>query len=291
MYVGMRRVDLKILLSVAEEFGLIILVRQANKKSLQYFGRRGRRAYYPKPAIIKAKTAARHPPPIAWKVDGRVQQLTCETAGLVVHPGFHAAVFDKEPAEVIECWNDTMEVLAPDMMRVQVNREEPESRLKWSAERRALHSPDWFWRVDTEWRSPHFGCLQLKSARTESRWCYLHGDYDLKDVIVAGKEEDNRKRVKMVDGVLNITPKLRRTARTHGMTFEELRNLLNQKMAAPLIQHGAEAQFAWHGPGDITVVYPGNKFEILHGADEVETWYRLRDRKVLARKPADKIDG
>jgi hypothetical protein len=56
-----------------------------------------------------------------------------------------------------------------------VEREDPQSRLPWGKERRGLHAPDWFWRVDVEWRSPHFGCLQLKSFKTDWQWCYLHG--------------------------------------------------------------------------------------------------------------------
>lgn len=290
MSIGMRSGDLDCLMSVASEFGLIILVRHTNEASLKYIGRRGARSYYPKPALVKAKTADIDPPAMSWKVDGRTQKLAVEVAGLVVHPAFHPGAFSGERASKARIsWNDTMRMLAPDMIGIRVEREDPQSRQRWGQERQALHSPDWCWRLDVDWRSPHFACLQLKSARTGSVWCYLHGDYDLKDVIVAGQEDDNRKKVGRIDGVPNITPKLRGTAKTHGLTFRELQDLLNSRIGAPMIQHGSEAQFAWHGDEPISVIYADNSNELLIGTAEVEAWYEQRGRKVLARPPPDAL--
>jgi hypothetical protein len=290
MSIGMRSCDLDILMSVANDFSLIILVRHTNEASLKYIGQHGDRNYFPKPAVVKAKTADVNPLPVLWKVDGRTQRIAVDVAGLVVHPAFHPAAFSGERAGKARIsWTDTMQVLAPDMIGIRVNREDPQSRQLWAQERRALHSPDWSWRLDVDWRSPHFACLQLKSNKTGSLWCYIHGDYDLKDVIVAGKEEDNRKKVGTVDGVLNITPKLRGTAKTHGMTFRDLQELLNHKMGAPMIQHGSEAQFAWHGDEPISVIYSDNTNELLIGEAEIQSWYQKRGRKILARRPPDRI--
>jgi hypothetical protein len=290
MSIGMRSNDLKILMDVAREYALIILVRHTNEASLAYIGRRGERNYYPKPLFVKAKTADVDPPVIVWKVDGRTQHIPVKLAGLVVHPGFHPAAFRGEKGgKAAIYWNETTKVLTSEVTGTRVERENPQSRLPWGKERRALHAPDWFWRVDVEWRSPHFGCLQLKSFKTGSQWCYLHGDYDLKDVMVAGQEHDNRKRVGTVDGTCNVTPRLPGTAKSHGLTFADLEDLLNQKMGAPMIQHGSEAQFAWHGDEPISVIYPDNRNELLIGTAEIEAWYRKHGRRVLARQPQDLI--
>ena len=58
MSIGMRRSDLKVLMDVVDDYALIILVRHTNEASLPYIGLRGQRNYFPKPLLVKAKTAS-----------------------------------------------------------------------------------------------------------------------------------------------------------------------------------------------------------------------------------------
>ena len=214
---GMRAKDLRFFMMAARQHNVIILVRHTNDDSLKYVGKAG---FYPKPAVVKAKTADINPPPVTRLVNGL-----------------------------------------------------------WGVERQATNAPRWSWRVDVDPASQHFGCLQLKTG--DMPWSYVHGDYDLKDVIVTGMEQDNRRLEGTIDSVKNFTPKL------HGMEFETIQRTINSLIGIEMVQHGAEAQFAWHGDEPITVAYPDWTFLILASAETVQSWYRDLNREILAKKGHD----
>lgn len=69
--------------------------------------------------------------------------------------------------------------------------------------------------------------------------------------------------------------------------FESICNELNRLVGADMVQHGAEAQFAWHGDEPITVAFPNWTFEVLADATTVQHWYENRNRNVLANKGHD----
>jgi hypothetical protein len=119
-----------------------------------------------------------------------------------------------------------------------------------------------------------FGALMLK--RADVPWSYVHGDYDLKDVIVKGHETFNARHEGTLDGVKNFTPQLPK-----GLEFETIQRELNTVMGVEMVQHGAEAQFAWHGDEPITVVFPDWTHLILMSAETVQSWYEDLNRKVL----------
>lgn len=275
--VGMRGKDVLSFVRVARKFNVIILVRQTNADSLAYVGQPG---YYPKPAVVKAKTADQNPPAQVLLVDGRKQTRSYRIAGLVVHPGFQPGAYrGAKVAKAQDCWDHTMETLAPDLLKRRVDLNQPDSWSLWGVDRVAKSAPRWSWRVDVDPASDHFGCLQLKST-TMSNWCYVHGDYDLKDVIVLGHETDNRRNEGKLDSVKNFTPLLK------GMEFQTIQEHLNRDMGVEMVQHGAEAQFAWHGDEPITVIYPDApepKFLILASAETVQSWYMQLNREVLAK--------
>jgi hypothetical protein len=117
-------------------------------------------------------------------------------------------------------------------------------------------------------------------------WSYLHGDYDLKDVIVKGHETDNQRQEGKVQGAKNYTPLLT------GMEFETIRKALNDAIGVDMVQHGAEAQFAWHGDEPITVILPDGpqlQFKVLGNAEAVQRWYIELNREVIAKKGKDYI--
>ena len=274
---GMRGKDLQRFLIVARQFNVIILIRHTNADSLAYVGRAG---YYPKPAAIKAKTADQNPPAQRLLVNGRSTVRTYEVSGLVVHPGFQPESYrGAKQGKALDCWLHTMETLAPMLIGKTVDLARPESWALWGVERRGVQAPRFSWRVDVDPASPHFGCLQLRTE--QMGWSYIHGDYDLKDVIVIGQERDNRRAEGKLDGVKNFTPLLA------GHEFETIRRTLNTLMEVEMVQHGAEAQFAWHGDEPITVAFPDRSHLLLYDAVTVQGWYQKLQREVLAQTGFD----
>lgn len=276
---GMRGKDMQKFLMVAREYQVIILVRHTNPSSLRFIGVPG---FYPKPAVVKAKTADLNPPSRTISVAGVRRTASYDVAGLVVHPGFHRGCFVAgKHAKAEDAWRQTLAVLGPGLAGRTPSPDSPESWSEWGVWRRAAAAPDWKWRVDVELMSPRFGCLMLARDGRES---YIHGDYDLKDVIVVGHETDNRRHEGTVDGVKNYTPLLR------GHEFETIRGALNRLMGTEMVQHGAEAQFAWHGDEPITVAYPDWRHQVLYDAVTVQCWYRDLQRDVLAARGLDYVN-
>jgi hypothetical protein len=274
---GMRAKDLRSFLIVARRYQVIILVRHTNEDSLKYIGQAG---FYPKPAAVKAKTADQNPPALSRLVNGLKSTKSYQVAGLVVHPGFQPASYrGAKVHKAQDCWNHTMETLSPTLMSTKVDLDRPQTWSLWGVERRAVNAPRWQWRVDIDASSDHFGCLQIRTG--EMPWSYVHGDYDLKDVIVLGSEQDNRRGEGTLDGVKNFTPLLQ------GMAFETIQRALNELIGADMVQHGAEAQFAWHGDEPITVAYPDWRNLTLLSAETVQRWYEQLNREVLATKGTD----
>lgn len=274
---GMRGKDLQKFLMVARDMNVTILVRHTNEDSLRYVQVPG---FYPKPAVVKAKTADMNPPDERRLVNGRLQAVHYEVSGLVVHPGFQPHCY--KPAKVpkaVDCWDHTMETLSPSLMNVKVDLTKPDTWSFWGIERKGALAPRWSWRVDVDPLSKHFGCLQLKNESID--WSYVHGDYDLKDVIVRGHETENKRREGKLDGVKNFTPVL------HEIEFEKVQKALNDLMGVEMVQHGAEAQFAWHGDEPITVAFPNWTHLLLHDAVTVQGWYNSLNRDVLAAKGLD----
>lgn len=276
--IGMRGKDLQKFMQVARDFNVIILVRHTNPDSLKYIGKAG---YYPKPALCKAKTADKNPPPLTTFVQGRKQTFQPEIAGLVVHPGFHPNAFEpRKVAKAASEWLHTLELIGPTLKAAKVDPADPASWAIWGVERKAVASARWSWRVDIDPKSPHFGCLQLKNERIG--WSYIHGDYDLKDVIVRNRLRDNRTVKERLDGVPNNTPFL------YERSFSTIQARLNELIGADMVQHGAEAQFGWHGADDpITAAFPDWTHKLFYDAVTVQLWYEKIRRKVLAEKGKD----
>lgn len=273
---GMRGKDLRVFCMIAQRFDVYLLVRQTNEASLPYVGRPG---YYPKPAAIKAKTADQDPPPASFLVNGRSQTRVHRVAGLVAHPWFQPAAFGADRlAKARECWLETLDyALSPGANVPAADPANPATWPAWAKERVSART-GWRWRVDVDPGSAHFGCLQV--ARDAVPWSYLHGDYDLKDVIVRGHEAHNERVEGTVHGVKNYTPRLL------GREFETIQRALNDAMGVEMVQHGAEAQFAWHGDEPITLILPEGpslQFLILGNAEAVQRWYIDRNRRLIAQ--------
>jgi hypothetical protein len=226
---GMRGKDLRVFCMVARQYGVYILVRHTNDASLGYIGKPG---YYPKPATIKAKTADVDPPPYRHGAGAGSQTVQHRIAGLVPHPGFQPKVFaGAKMDKAFSCWADTLDVLHG--AGVNIPATSPDTWAAWGKEHVSARS-GWRWRIDVNPMSQHFGCLQI--ARDAVGWSYLHGDYDLKDVIVLGRESDNQRLEGKVQGAKNYTPLL------PGREFETIRKALNDGIGADMFE---EMKFAY----------------------------------------------
>lgn len=274
--IGMRGKDLQKFMMVARDFGVILLVRHTNGASLAFAGLPG---YYPKPALIKAKTADENPPPVMRSVSGRMVGQVYRIAGLVVHPGMHPKAYKQaKVAKAMQAWTDGMHYLAEHAPAAGAAAR-PDTWASWGVGRVVSCAPNWHWRVDVDPGSAHYGCLQL--SRPGLEWSYIYGDYDLKDVIVPAAMTDNRRQEGQLHGVPNFTPLLT------DVEFERVRTRLNNLIGADMVQHGAEAQFAWHGDEPITVVFPDWTHLLLTDATTVQRWYETRNRAVLAKRGHD----
>lgn len=111
--------------------------------------------------------------------------------------------------------------------------------------------------VDMDTKSPHYGCLQQDGR-------YIHGDYDLYDVIDPNAASRNLALVETLHGVPHMRgPKLR-----------ELQDYINGRIGSPMVQHGGEAQYTDHSEQSIDVFPPeGMDFTILNEYS-VRAWYQ-----------------
>jgi hypothetical protein len=279
---GMRAKDVRVFCRIAQKYNVYILVRQTNEASLEYIGKPG---YYPKPAAIKAKTADIDPGPFSYLHSGQSRSVRHKIAGLVPNPWFQPTVYQGDKlAKAQDYWLQTLDIaLSPGSNIPATDLRNPDTWAYWGKEHHSTRT-GWRWKIDINPASPHFGCLQI--AREAVAWSYVHGDYDLKDVIVRGRETYNERAEGTLQGVKNFTPLL------PGLEYETIRTELNQDMGVEMVQHGAEAQFAWHGDEPITVILPDGpqlQYQILGNAEAVQNWYIQLNRKLIAAMGKDYI--
>lgn len=275
---GMRLSDWMTFHRAAQAFGQWILVRWTNRESLKYIGLRTwdpahdrTLIYYPKPIDCKPKTA-----------DANVDRY--ELAGLVVDPNTQGRAFsDKRSAGAQKYFKDFLHSFGVDSAE-ELNRRNLSSRttpLTLPNIGQVIHSlttrngisqdrvrqinsrPESFagercFTVDLDHTSRHYGCLMLNGM-------YLHGDYDLKDII------DPRQ----------LGPNMAVAERLHGQPhmraaeFFAIRDYVNAAIGVPMLQHGGEAQYTAHSEDRIEVFGPHGEAHTLDGKNEIEKWYKF----------------
>ena len=144
------------------------------------------------------------PKPLDCKVktaDSNVGGL--EIAGLVIDPTVHPHAFDKPAKKARAC--DIWRKFGPAM--VQSGR----------------------YSVEFDSASPHYGCLKLSGK-------YIHGDYDLYDIIDPVQPYRNLALVRMRLGQVD----------RRGANFHKVQRFVADGIGCEMIQHGGEAQY----PGD-----------------------------------------
>ena len=202
MTAGMRPQDERVFAEAAQKFKVWLIVRQTNSESLKYIGRSH---YFPKPITCKAKTADEDAKP-----GPGMPRPGYETAGLVVDPSVHPNVFSGDKAgSALKYWKE------------------------FKSDYLDTKHPDY--KLDRDRNSPHYGCVLYKDK-------YLHGDYDLYDIILPGRP--NLAVVGERDGVPDFRP-------AHLFPLEDF---INGRIGAEMVHHGGQFQFSEH-TNDIVEIF------------------------------------
>jgi hypothetical protein len=229
---GMRPQDAGVFHNYCMQQKLWMLVRYTNPDSLKYVGLQD---YYPKPIDCKPKTAELD---VARK-DGKGKY---ELRGLLVDPTLHPGAFGQKKLD--------------------------KTKALWAsfAEHFDLKSGTDRYKVDLNPQSKHYGCLMV---RAPVEYNYIHGDYDLKDIIEVGYED------------WNLAFPMFELSTPHNEIFlqkHELRDVIraiNDQIGAPMLQHGSEMQFADHSQDRINVFGPKGEFLVLLDLAGIQLFYDM----------------
>ncbi len=239
----MRLGDATIFRDVARTYNSWVLVRRINQRSLRYIGRSG---YTPKRIDCKPKTAI---------LDTNGRQL----AGLVVVPTLHLQAFTRPKRQrAVECWQ---RFLVDCGVQPSHKARPVDQGLE---EAKALNAKKGAYTVDLNEKSRHYGCLMFRGQ-------WIHGDYDLKDIIPAGQERRNIALVEELHG----QPHMR------GPKLSMVQDYVNRRIGVSMVQHGAEAQYADHADERIDVFGPHGEEFTLKNARQTRLWYDKLQRRVI----------
>lgn len=111
--------------------------------------------------------------------------------------------------------------------------------------------------------SPDHGTVTLSGSK-------IHGDYDLKGVILVGQEQRNLNLVGELNGQLHM----------RGPLFYEVQKRINAGIGVAMIQHSSEEGYADHSDDVIDVFGPHGEVLKLKGASETEAFYAQMKRRV-----------
>jgi hypothetical protein len=243
---GMRRQDAVIFHEVCATEKLWMLVRYTNPYSLRYVGDLN---YYPKPIDCKPKTAKAN----VARPDGKTHY---DLRGLVADPFAHPAAFGDRLGDARRYWAN---------FAAHFDLESGRDRYK----------------VDRNPKSNHFGVLMVKEGAI---YRYVHGDYDLKDIVEVGREDWN-----LAFPLTKLdTPHNEILLIDHDL--DELLETINRRIGVPMLQHSSEAQFADHSEDQVNAFGPNGEFRMLGDLAAIRAFYEyeFRGRSPLTGDKAPK---
>ena len=216
---GMSSGHRKIFFQVARALKVWILVRATNPESLKFIGS-DYPDIVPKPLQCKPKTAECGP-----------------HAGLVVCPHLLANAFS--PARLdkaINTWDSWARNWLTERMKASLNsKPDPTQPIDFMKRLypgiSTIGLPTGFGIVEDQ-RHMRYGCLVLLNG---GRVNYIHGDYDLYDVVDPANPLDIERFFRSVNG----------SQSAYGRKTGEVQRLLNQQLGADMVQHGED--LGWYG--------------------------------------------
>jgi len=163
--------------------------------------------------------------------------------------------------------------LAVDPERCKGAFTKPEAKPKvaaaWAEFEKVLGAAGSAYSVDTDPASRHYGCVKLKDA-------YIHGDYDLWDVVDPLRPEVNRYEFTAEHGMLSSEASL-------------VMKRVNELLGRDMVQHGGEAQYGGFSEQPIDVYGPdGEEFLVLNELSLRDMYTRVFARRLPA-KPTEHV--
>ncbi len=122
------------------------------------------------------------------------------------------------------------------------------------------------YQVDGDPKSKHYGCLKLHGS-------YIHGDYDLYDIIDVTQPHRNLAAVETLLG----------QPHRRGAKVLPVQEFVNARIGTPMVQHGGEAQYADHSEQSIDAFGPNGEDVTILNEFSVRGWYegRFKGRQTL----------
>jgi hypothetical protein len=159
-------------------------------------------------------------------------------AGLVIDPTGREGAFKPERyQDAVKCWKHTQQLLGT------------------------------VFTVDQDASSVRCGCLMMQRN-------YIHGDYDLYDIIDITQAHRNLAAVEVLLG----------QPHRRGPMVLRVQEFVNSRIGSPMLQHGADAQFLGeHRSEPIDAFGPGGEDVTILNQFSIKAWYKDRfgGRKVL----------
>lgn len=167
--------------------------------------------------------------------------------GLVASPKIHPTAFGPDKlTETLSLWTK---------MQINENNDPAFANLPY--------------KVDLNRNSKHYGCLMYHEK-------YIHGDYDLFDIIDVNQLQRN------------LALHIDEGGRIHrmGANFKKIQDFVNAEIKTDMIQHGGEAQFrSWESVSEqyIDVFGPNGEVFTIINKFSLISWYnnQFKGRKLL----------
>jgi len=172
------------------------------------------------------------PKPINCKAKTADENLgKYKLAGLVIDPTGREAAFKPERLQdAVKCWKDTKQLLGK------------------------------VFTVDQDASSLHCGCLMLHKN-------YIHGDYDLYDIIDITQAHRNLAAVEVLLG----------QPHRRGPKVFTVQEFVNSRIGSPMLQHGGDAQFLKeHRSESIDAFGPNGEDVTILNQFSIKAWYKER---------------
>jgi len=122
------------------------------------------------------------------------------------------------------------------------------------------------YKVDLNKQSRHYGCLMFNNS-------YIHGDYDLYDIIDVALAHRNLALVETLLGQPHV----------RGYKVSQVQEFINSRIGTPMIQHGGEAQYKDHSQQRLDAFGPEGEDVTILNEYAVRGWYagRFQGRQTL----------
>jgi len=132
-----------------------------------------------------------------------------------------------------------------------------------------------YWKIfETEvMNGPNSDYKVAEDGRVTCLGSYIHGDYDLYDIIDPAQAQRNLAAVETMLG----------QPHRRGPKFYAVQEFVNSRIGVPMVQHGGEAQYADHSQQAIDAFGPNHEEVTILNEFSVRAWYRDRfgGRKTL----------